>query len=149
MSNIIYARSPKKLDLPTAVTKAIMDNVYIMYRGFLLLCTIHTRKHLGPFIINISDYKTFNACYLSLFTAVYNPGGIGSSLLETCQRSYEGSNITVSSEDCGRGLLNKYKYMFIFGQLLHGIGATPLYTLGVSYLDDNLLPATTSLYVGE
>lgn len=32
---------------------------------------------------------------------------------------------------------------------MHGIGATPLYTLGVSYLDDNLLPSTTSLFVGE
>ena len=85
---------------------------------------------------------------MSLFAAVYFPVS-GNSLLETCQRS-DNSNVTISTADCsGDGLLSKYKYMFICGQLLHGMGASPLYTLGVSYLDDNLLPATTSLYVGE
>ena len=43
----------------------------------------------------------------------------------------------------------KYKYMFIFAQLFHGMGATPLYTLGVTYLDENLKTKVTPVYVGE
>jgi len=75
---------------------------------------------------------------------IYMPTSNG--VEDTCLRGIS-SNITVG--DCGRGLLSKYKYVFILGQLLHGAGATPLYTLGVSYLDDNLLPSATSLYVGK
>ncbi|XP_067934686.1 solute carrier organic anion transporter family member 4A1-like [Watersipora subatra] len=75
-------------------------------------------------------------------TDLYQP--TSSSAKETCMR---GSNSSIPEEICGSGLLNRYKYVFIFGQMLHGMGATPLYTLGVSYLDDNLLPSTTSLYV--
>ena len=65
------------------------------------------------------------------------------STVDTCQ--LDGPS---SSNSCETSLLNNYKYMFLIGQLLHGVGATPLFTLGVSYLDDNLLPSMTSLYVG-
>lgn len=75
---------------------------------------------------------------------VYLPNTNG--LQDTCLKR---DNSTTEQSDCGRGLLSRYQYVFIVGQLLHGIGATPLYTLGVSYLDDNLLPSTTSLYVGR
>ena len=44
--------------------------------------------------------------------------------------------------------LSNYKYVLIMGQLLHGIGASPLYTLGVTYLDENLKAKMTPLYVG-
>ena len=43
----------------------------------------------------------------------------------------------------------KYKYMFIFAQLFHGMGATPLYTLGVTYMDENLKTKVTPVYVGK
>lgn len=44
--------------------------------------------------------------------------------------------------------LSNYKYVFFLGQLLHGAGAAPLYTLGVTYLDDNLPVRSASLYQG-
>ncbi|XP_041360902.1 solute carrier organic anion transporter family member 4A1-like isoform X2 [Gigantopelta aegis] len=44
--------------------------------------------------------------------------------------------------------LSNYKYVFFLGQLLHGAGASPLYTLGVNYLDENLPPRSSSFYIG-
>ncbi|XP_050408141.1 solute carrier organic anion transporter family member 4A1 isoform X2 [Patella vulgata] len=44
--------------------------------------------------------------------------------------------------------LSNYKYVFFLGQLLHGAGAAPLYTLGVTYLDENLPQRSSSFYVG-
>ena len=44
--------------------------------------------------------------------------------------------------------LSRYRYMFIVAQLLHGAGSAPLYTIGVTYLDDNLKAKQTSLYAG-
>ena len=44
--------------------------------------------------------------------------------------------------------LANYKYFFIFGQILHGIGAAPLITLGVSLLDESVGRVTAPLYIG-
>lgn len=41
-----------------------------------------------------------------------------------------------------------YEVLFCLAHLLHGIGATPLFTLGVSYIDENVKPALSSMYIG-
>lgn len=43
---------------------------------------------------------------------------------------------------------NKYKYVFMTAQLLHGAGAAPLYTLGVTYIDENVGPSSSAFYLG-
>ncbi|VIO89601.1 sodium-independent organic anion transporter family protein [Brugia malayi] len=42
----------------------------------------------------------------------------------------------------------RYVFLFCLGHFLHGIGATPLFTLGVSYIDENVGPTLSSLYLG-
>ncbi|VDK64348.1 unnamed protein product [Gongylonema pulchrum] len=42
----------------------------------------------------------------------------------------------------------RYIFLFCIAHFLHGIGATPLFTLGVSYIDENVGPALSSLYLG-
>ena len=37
----------------------------------------------------------------------------------------------------------------MLGQFLHGIGAAPLYTLGVTFLDENVKQKWSSIYLGE
>lgn len=39
-------------------------------------------------------------------------------------------------------------FLFCLAHFLHGIGATPLFTIGVSYIDENVGPALSSLYLG-
>ena len=63
---------------------------------------------------------------------------------------------TSSSEsacDDGSGVKKTWSpsgYMFVLavGHMLHGAGATPVYTLAVTYLDDNLKAKVTPLYLG-
>ncbi|CAB3239506.1 unnamed protein product [Arctia plantaginis] len=38
--------------------------------------------------------------------------------------------------------------VFVFAQLLHGAGATPLFTLGVTYIDENVSKKMSSVYLG-
>ncbi|GFS11998.1 solute carrier organic anion transporter family member [Elysia marginata] len=60
-------------------------------------------------------------------------------------------NSTVKSDPCASSLpstLSNYRYFFFLGQLLHGAGATALYTLGVVYLDENVSPRSSSFYNG-
>ncbi|KAL6482638.1 hypothetical protein MHYP_G00075100 [Metynnis hypsauchen] len=44
--------------------------------------------------------------------------------------------------------LSAYRFVFMLGQFLHGIGATPLYTLGVTYLDENVKSSYAPVYIG-
>ncbi|KAG8131632.1 hypothetical protein E2320_009542 [Naja naja] len=43
--------------------------------------------------------------------------------------------------------LSNYQFVFMLGQFLHGIGATPLYTLGVTYLDENVKSNYSPVYI--
>ncbi|BFZ21196.1 hypothetical protein BsWGS_24235 [Bradybaena similaris] len=58
------------------------------------------------------------------------------------------SNLTSSCSADSSTSLSNYKYFFYLGQLLHGAGATPLYTLGVTYLDENVPQRSSSFYNG-
>ncbi|XP_033825571.1 solute carrier organic anion transporter family member 4A1-like [Periophthalmus magnuspinnatus] len=51
-------------------------------------------------------------------------------------------------EGKGRGGLSRYSLVFMLSQFLHGIGATPLYTLGVTYLDQNVHCSAAPVYIG-
>ena len=58
----------------------------------------------------------------------------------------------VDSETCSAGdnnLNSNYKYVFYLGQFINGLGAAPLYTLAVTYVDDSVATKTASLYLGK
>lgn len=40
-------------------------------------------------------------------------------------------------------------WFFFFAQILHGMGASPLYTLGVTYIDENVSTKMSSVYLGN
>uniref|UniRef100_A0A158PJS0 Solute carrier organic anion transporter family member n=1 Tax=Angiostrongylus costaricensis TaxID=334426 RepID=A0A158PJS0_ANGCS len=42
----------------------------------------------------------------------------------------------------------RFVFLFCVAHFLHGIGATPLFTIGVSYIDENVGKALSSLFVG-
>ncbi|GCC23332.1 solute carrier organic anion transporter family member 4A1 isoform X2 [Chiloscyllium punctatum] len=50
--------------------------------------------------------------------------------------------------DKGSSSYSNYRFLFMLGQFLHGIGATPLYTLGVTYLDENVKSNYAPVYIG-
>uniref|UniRef100_UPI0037E7E35F solute carrier organic anion transporter family member 4A1 n=1 Tax=Semicossyphus pulcher TaxID=241346 RepID=UPI0037E7E35F len=54
---------------------------------------------------------------------------------------------TPCRDEEGAGL-SSYRFVFMLGQFLHGVGATPLYTLGVTYLDENVKSNYAPVYIG-
>ncbi|XP_021348125.1 solute carrier organic anion transporter family member 4A1-like [Mizuhopecten yessoensis] len=58
-----------------------------------------------------------------------------------------------SSNACQEGISDNFAYngyyaCFLIGQALLGIGAVPMYTIGLTYIDDNCKPKLTSFYLG-
>ena len=98
-------------------------------------------------------YLSFGMCFLGLgsllfalphfTTGLYLPS---SSLANTC---LPGVNKTSLCSADSESSLSQYKYVFYLAQLLNGISAAPLYTLGVTYLEENLPLRSTSFYVGK
>ncbi|XP_039273771.2 solute carrier organic anion transporter family member 4A1-like [Styela clava] len=56
--------------------------------------------------------------------------------------------VNISSASCGEASIRVYRGFFITSQLLHGIGTTPLYTLALTYLDENVKQVYSSVYHG-
>ncbi|XP_046289832.1 solute carrier organic anion transporter family member 4A1 isoform X2 [Marmota monax] len=56
------------------------------------------------------------------------------------------ANQSVLCADSTSGL-SRYRLVFMLGQFLHGMGATPLYTLGVTYLDENVKSSYSPVYI--
>lgn len=68
----------------------------------------------------------------------------------TCQISTDASTEPGECTDFQEGNEHHSNYMWLFfiGQLLHGAGASPLYTLGVTYIDENVSKKMSSVYLG-
>ncbi|XP_070392105.1 solute carrier organic anion transporter family member 4A1-like [Dermacentor albipictus] len=46
------------------------------------------------------------------------------------------------------GSIRNFRYMLMIGQLISGLGATPINTVTIAYLDENLPKRKSSLYIG-
>lgn len=55
-------------------------------------------------------------------------------------------NVTTTVDDEN---LSWNVWLFFLAQLLHGGGASPLFTLGVTYIDENVSKKMSSVYLGK
>ena len=54
-----------------------------------------------------------------------------------------------STEDCVGSNLSNYFYVFILSQVIHGIGVTPLYSIGVTLIDESVDVFQSAFYIGK
>ena len=75
----------------------------------------------------------------------YDVGSSNQTVFESCNN--DSSHPPVDG-DCSAANIAAY-VMFILGNILVGIGASPLYTVGQAYLDEIVHPSKVSLYIGS
>lgn len=71
----------------------------------------------------------------------------GTELLDLCYTMPPPANTTVAPCIAGTSM-RRYRFLLIIGSMLQGAGATPLHTLGMSFLDENLPVRLTSCFLG-
>ena len=101
----------------------------------------HKPKFLaaGAFIFSLGSLTFSLPHFLS---GLYNAEG---TEFDTCLPT---RNATSNCQDDDENLSRYYPF-FIAGQVLHGLGAAPLYTLGITYMDENVPPHLTSVFIGK
>ena len=71
------------------------------------------------------------------------------SILDVCSkedRNFE----TLKSKPCAKSRpdsLENYKFVFILGQLFHGVGAAALITLGTTFLDESVSKKMAPIFI--
>ncbi|XP_075734823.1 solute carrier organic anion transporter family member 4A1-like isoform X2 [Rhipicephalus microplus] len=104
-----------------------------------------TRKK--PLIIASGMAIMSAGSFLFFLTYVIEPSyAYGSELPDLCYATPPPLNHTV--EACGKERIRDARYLLLLGSMLQGAGVTPLHTLGMSFLDENLPARLTSLFVG-
>merc|ERR1719167_180540 len=68
-----------------------------------------------------------------------NPSLCGSETVDPC--------VEKSGGEVDGSNLSAYRFVFIFGQILHGFGAAPLITLGTTFLDGSVSARSSPLYI--
>ena len=73
------------------------------------------------------------------------------SLTDGCNTDTENGSMLLTDVLCSEAesSLSNYKYVLMLGQLLHGAGASPLYTLGITYMHENIQQKWSSIYAGK
>ncbi|EHB07378.1 Solute carrier organic anion transporter family member 4C1 [Heterocephalus glaber] len=154
-----------------AVTQGIVVNGLVN----ISISTIEKRYEIKSSLTGlISSSYDISFCLLSLFVSFFGEGGhkprwlafasfmigLGALVFSLPQffsgeyqlgSIFEGTCLTRnSSTSCtsSRSLLSNYLYVFILGQLLLGVGGTPLYTLGTAFIDESVPMHKASLYIG-
>ncbi|XP_059825441.1 solute carrier organic anion transporter family member 4C1-like [Hypanus sabinus] len=146
--NINISTIEKRYSLTSFHTGLISTGYDISFCALALFISYYGQKGHKP------RWLAFAAFMLGLGSLVYSlPHFIsglyhyGSKITDTCVPS----NGNSTTQGCTPSVAYKdsnFLYLFFLGQLLHGVGGTPLYTLGTAYLDDSVPNDKTSLYIG-
>ncbi|XP_038661113.1 solute carrier organic anion transporter family member 4C1-like [Scyliorhinus canicula] len=148
--NINISTIEKRYNL-NSFTTGLISTGYDM--SFCILCLFVSYQGQKG---HIPRWLTFSAFMLGLgslvfciphFTSgLYN---FGDEIRDTCS-SYNASN-NASMPICNPSSTPNstiFLCVFLLGQLLHGVGGTPLYTLGTAHIDDSVSIEKSSLYIG-
>ncbi|NXL86627.1 SO4C1 protein, partial [Alectura lathami] len=146
--NISISTIEKRYELNSSLTGLISASYDIAFCVLSLFVSFFGERGHKP------RWLAFSAFMLGLGSLVFSLPHFssgkyhyGAKLEDTCQISGASSaNFTCSANT--KSSLSSYLYVFILGQLLLGVGGTPLYTLGTAFIDDSVPKHKSSLYIG-
>ncbi|KAE8635702.1 hypothetical protein XENTR_v10002710 [Xenopus tropicalis] len=144
--NVVISTIEKRFDLNSSLTGLIAASYDIAFCLLSLFVSFYGQRGHKP------RWLAFSALMIGLGSLVFSIpnffSGIyeyGNKVSDFCEVSGNSSSL----QNCSAGSSQSYfLYVFVLGQLLMGVGGTPLYTLGTAYFDDSLPPHKSSLYIG-
>ncbi|XP_027752513.1 solute carrier organic anion transporter family member 4C1 [Empidonax traillii] len=146
--NISISTIEKRYELNSSLTGLISASYDISFCMLSLFVSFFGERGHKP------RWLAFSAFMLGLGSLVFclphfsvGKYHYGAKPEDTCQAP-EAMSANVTCNASTKSLHHKYMYVFILGQLLLGVGGTPLYTLGTAFIDDSVPKHKSSLYIG-
>ncbi|NXU16072.1 SO4C1 protein, partial [Pardalotus punctatus] len=146
--NISISTIEKRYELNSSLTGLISASYDIAFCVLSLFVSYSGERGHKP------RWLAFSAFMLGLGSLVfslphftsgkYQYGGKLEDMCQTAETSFANATCSASTNSS----LHNYLYVFILGQLLLGVGGTPLYTLGTAFIDDSVPKHKSSLYIG-
>ncbi|KAI6231989.1 Solute carrier organic anion transporter family member [Aphelenchoides besseyi] len=151
----------RRFQLSTSTIGRIMQFYDFGYVLFCIPVSYFGGRHSKPLALAIGLLLMATGAFMfstphllaDSYTNSYSDDDAG---LSRCQNLLSVTNTTIGtsqalhacpSAENQSGTL-RYVVFFCLAHMLHGIGATPLFTIGVSYIDENVGPSLSSLYLG-
>uniref|UniRef100_A0A8C0AUS5 Kazal-like domain-containing protein n=1 Tax=Buteo japonicus TaxID=224669 RepID=A0A8C0AUS5_9AVES len=134
--NISISTIEKRYELNSSLTGLISASYDIAFCVLSLFVSFFGERGHKP------QWLAFSAFMLGLGSLIFSLPHFSN----TCQiPGTSSANFTCSAST--KSSLPNYLYVFILGQLLLGVGGTPLYTLGTAFIDDSVPKHKSSLYI--
>ncbi|KAG8598281.1 hypothetical protein GDO81_002544 [Engystomops pustulosus] len=146
--NVVITTIEKRYDLNSSLTGLISASYDIAFCLLSLFVSFYGQRGHKP------RWLAFSALMIGVGAIVFSLPHFtsgryqyGNRYNDFCKTSANATDV----EDCtgkAGSTLSNYLYVFVLGQLLMGVGGTPLYTLGTAFFDDSLPTHKSSLYIG-
>uniref|UniRef100_A0A672TQC0 Solute carrier organic anion transporter family member n=1 Tax=Strigops habroptila TaxID=2489341 RepID=A0A672TQC0_STRHB len=140
--NISISTIEKRYELNSSLTGLISASYDISFCVLSLFVSFFGERGHKP------RWLAFSAFMLGLGSLTFSLPHFSSGKYHfgTKLEGTRSANFTCSAS--AMSSLSNYLYVFILGQLMLGIGGTPLYTLGTAFIDDSVPKHKSSLYIG-
>ncbi|XP_069820773.1 solute carrier organic anion transporter family member 4C1 [Dendropsophus ebraccatus] len=146
--NVVISTIEKRYDLNSSLTGLISASYDISFCLLSLVISFYGQRGHKP------RWLAFSALMIGIGAIVFSIPHFTSGTYEygnryndVCEKSENGTSPEHCITKTGSSLSN-YLYVFILGQLIMGVGGTPLFTLGTAFFDDSLPTHKSSLYIG-
>ncbi|NXC35949.1 SO4C1 protein, partial [Campylorhamphus procurvoides] len=146
--NISISTIEKRYELNSSLTGLISASYDISFCMLSLFVSFFGERGHKP------RWLAFSAFMLGLGSLIFCLPHFGSGkyqygdkLEDTCQTS-ETTSANVTCNASTKSSEQNYLYVFMLGQLLLGVGGTPLFTLGTAFIDDSVPKHKSSIYIG-
>ncbi|KAM5192159.1 solute carrier organic anion transporter family member 4C1 [Mantella aurantiaca] len=145
--NVVISTIEKRYDLNSSLTGLVAASYDISFCLLSLFVSFYGQRGHKP------RWLAFSAFMIGLGSIVFSLPHFTTSRYQYGNRynDFCGESGNSTGLECtgkAKSSLSNYLYVFVLGQLLMGVGGTPLYTLGTAFFDDSLPTHKSSLYIG-
>ena len=133
----------------TSVQSAFISSIYdFCFMFIVIFVTYFGERAHKPRILGIGAFIfAFGSVVFTLPHFLTGPYNFEGAEFDTCQ--YNRTEPDICSDDDNNEDLRKYYAVFIIAQGLHALGASAIFTLGLTYIDDNSPQGTAAIHTGK
>ncbi|XP_072038988.1 solute carrier organic anion transporter family member 4A1-like [Amphiura filiformis] len=146
MVYVVLSTLERRFNLPSVRSGFISSTYDLAVMCVVVFVTYFGERGHKPFILAIGAFLfSIGSATFTLPHFLSDPYNYESVEFELCKANRTNPEICNTEE---ADSLSRFYGVFIAAQILHGVGSSPIYTLGLTYIDENLPPKSAAIYTG-